>query len=336
MLLIGIDEAGYGPLLGPLCHGYCAIRCPIPDNGEPPDLWKLLHPSVMRFPGFDGSTTVDDSKKIHCAPGGRELLARGVRAFLECLEQASPPAGDLYTTILPSHDRAKLEEDAWCAAAPDRPPSNGNAAETGKRISKKVAAPGPPPANIPALRDALKHSGISVLAVGARGMSAKHYNVALESAGNKADVNWNVIAEQFSALVGLAQPGESVHAVIDRQGGRKFYAGRIAALFPGAMPWTESESPQASVYRVESSGRVARLAFMVGADGHSLPVALGSMAAKLTRELCMHRLNAFFRGHAPELKPTAGYYADANRFLHETRGLRMKLGIENAALIRAK
>jgi hypothetical protein len=290
----------------------------------------------MRFPGFAGSTAVDDSKKIHSAPGGRELLARGVSAFLECLAQPSPPAGDIYAAILSSHDRAKLEEDAWCATVPDSLPANGNAMETGKRVSKKIAALGTPPANIPALRDALKHNGISVLAVGARGMSAKHYNVALESTGNKADVNWSVIAAQFSELLQLAQPGEPVHAVIDRQGGRKFYAGKIAELFPGAMPWTECETPHASVYRIETRERVVRVTFMVDAEGQSLPVALGSMAAKLARELCMHRLNAFFRAHAPELKPTAGYYADANRFLHETRGLRKKLGIDNAALIRNK
>ena len=59
MLLIGIDEAGYGPRIGPLCLGYSAIRCREFAPGEPPDLWKLLHPSVMRVPAFDGSTVVD-------------------------------------------------------------------------------------------------------------------------------------------------------------------------------------------------------------------------------------------------------------------------------------
>ena len=60
------------------------------------------------------------------------------------------------------------------------------------------------------------------------------------------------------------------------------------------------------------------------------------MAAKLARELCMKRLNDYFRSHAPELKPTAGYYGDARRFLRETSGLRKKLGIANGAFVRIK
>jgi hypothetical protein len=353
VLLIGIDEAGYGPRIGPLCHGYSAIRCP--DHGQtPPDLWKLLHPSVMRVPGFDGSTIVDDSKKVHGAPGGKELLARGIRAFMACTSCSADSANagiyfsdDLYLRILPDRDRARLEEDDWCMAASmpavppppetrdDEPPAAPTTARP-KRASKKVAALGPPPEKIPPIHEALSQNGITVLAVGARGMSAKHYNAVLRSGLNKADVNWSVIAEQFSKLVSLAQPGENIHAVIDRQGGRKFYAGKIGDLFPGAMPWTESETPTTSVYRIETDGRTVRVAFMVDADGQTLPVALGSMAAKLARELCMKRLNDYFRRHEPQLKPTAGYYGDASRFLRETSGLRRKLKIPNAALIRLK
>lgn len=352
MLLIGIDEAGYGPRIGPLCHGYSAIRCR-DEHAFPPDLWKLLHPSVMRVPGFDGSTVVDDSKKVHGAPGGKELLARGVRAFLSCSAgHAADPHGcldDLYARILPEHDRARLEEDDWGAAhaqpeetaqpepadaAAERPPKK--ASSKSKRISKGLAALGPAPEKIPPVHEALSQNGITVVAVGARGLSAKHYNAVLRSGKNKADVNWSVIAEQFLKLVALAQPGEPVHAVIDRQGGRKFYAGKVGDLFPGSMPWTEVETPTTSVYRIEVDGRTVRVAFMVDADGQSLTVALGSMAAKLARELCMKRLNDYFRKHEPQLKPTAGYYGDASRFLRETRGLRKKLNIPNAALIRLK
>jgi hypothetical protein len=351
VLLIGIDEAGYGPRIGPLCHGYSAIRCR-DDHPTPPDLWKLLHPSVMRVPGFAGSTIVDDSKKVHGSPGGKELLARGIRAFLSCApgapETSSECLNELYVRILPEQDRIRLEEDEWCTvlaqveqaeplpeASPEEPSSEPSLGKP-KRVSKSVAALGPAPEKIPPVHEALSQNGITVMAVGARGMSAKHYNTVLRSGKNKADVNWSVIADQFLKLVTLAQPGEPIHAVIDRQGGRKFYAAKVGDLFPGAMPWTESETPTTSVYRIDADGRTVRVAFMVDADGQTLPVALGSMAAKLARELCMKRLNDYFRRHEPQLKPTAGYYGDASRFLRETRGLRKKLKIPNAALIRLK
>lgn len=316
MLLIGIDEAGYGPKLGPLCHGYCALRCPDADGGAAPDLWAALHPAVTRHPARNGGIAVDDSKKIHAA-GGVQLLARGVSAFLDCLPQ--DPLADHYQALLPDADRARLEEDPWARVNP--PPVTRRAS----RITSH-----------PPLARTLAAKGICVSAFGARAMSARHFNAALKESKeqpiNKAGVNWSVIAGQLRALLALAEPGEKVHAVIDRQGGRKFYAAQLGALFDGAYVRAETETAQASEYRVEST----RITFLVNADGQSLPVALGSMAAKLARELCMERLNAFFRAHEPELKPTAGYAADATRFLRETRALRKGLGIDDAVFVRNK
>lgn len=341
MLLIGIDEAGYGPVLGPLCHGYSAIRCPDAKPPHPPDLWELLHPSVMRFPGVDGSVVVDDSKIVHGAPDGKELLRRGVLAFLECCNE-NPLCldADVYALILPDHDRARLEEDAWCAAlcaalesqeSPEIPES-----PKPQRSSRKISSRKKPAKPIPAVRESLARQQMSVVALGARGLSARHFNAAMANCKNKADVNWSVIAEQLSKLLAHALPGEHVHVVIDRQGGRKFYAEKIGELFPGAMVWVEQESDAASVYGLDWDGRTLRIAFKVDADGQSLPVALGSMAAKLAREICMKRLNQYFQSHDPELRPTAGYYADGNRFLKDTRGLRKKLGIHDHVFIRVK
>jgi hypothetical protein len=343
VLLIGIDEAGYGPKIGPLCHGYCAFRCPEQNeqagqkDSAPPDLWALLHPSAMKFPAFEGSIPVDDSKRIHTADRSLKALTHGVRSFLDCLPPESKPAilDDLYSALLSIIDRSRLEEDAWAAAKSETTEAPEPEKPVSKRSGKKNKLPEPPPENIPPLKDALANAEVSILSIGARAMSAKHYNSALKS-GNKADVSWTVIVEQLESLLRLAQPGESVYISIDRQGGRKFYAGRMGNLFAGSMPWVESETPHQSVYKIEHDGRTIRVAFLVNADGLHFPVALGSMAAKLTRELCMRRLNAYFKSHEPTLKPTAGYYGDASRFLRETKALRKKLGIDNEHLIRMK
>ena len=114
MLLIGIDEAGYGPKLGPLCHGYAVLRCGERDAAH--DLWALLHPAVMRHPATEGSITVDDSKRIYSAELGLGLLTEGVSAFLQnipsaCDGLATPDA--LYQRLLPEAERARLEEDPW-------------------------------------------------------------------------------------------------------------------------------------------------------------------------------------------------------------------------------
>ncbi len=163
MLLIGIDEAGYGPKLGPLCHGYCAIRCPdLPlsnplstgkNREAPPDLWRLLHPAVMRHPALEGSITVDDSKKVYSPAQGMDILARSITAFLECVEaddETESKAG-LYERLLAASDRAKLEEDAWGAI---------------QNLQSKIHNQA-----LPSLKNALAKNGISVLALGARGLS---------------------------------------------------------------------------------------------------------------------------------------------------------------------
>ena len=51
LLLAGIDEAGYGPTLGPLCVGMTLFRVRDWEPGqEAPDLWKLLSGTVCKKP----------------------------------------------------------------------------------------------------------------------------------------------------------------------------------------------------------------------------------------------------------------------------------------------
>ncbi len=127
-----------------------------------------------------------------------------------------------------------------------------------------------------------------------------------------------------------------MHAVVDRLGGRKFYAPSLAEAFDGALPRIVEESKARSAYELSWNARRVGVEFKEKADGASLPVALASMAAKLARELSMARFNAYFQAHAPRLAPTAGYYTDAQRFLHETAALRADLKLADTDLIRAR
>ena len=84
MIYAGIDEAGYGPLLGPLCVGVSAFRLPdVRDAASAPDLWSLLSAGVCRKPkDARRRIAIADSKKLKSA--GRQPtvhLERGVLAF---------------------------------------------------------------------------------------------------------------------------------------------------------------------------------------------------------------------------------------------------------------
>jgi ribonuclease HII len=72
--------------------------------------------------------------------------------------------------------------------------------------------------------------------------------------------------------------------------------------------------------------------FMPEAESAHLPVALASMAAKLTRELLMARFNRYWQARMPELKPTAGYRQDGWRWLQELGSVAS--GEERKAMIR--
>ena len=285
MLLIGIDEAGYGPLLGPLCHGFAAVRVPDAtgsDTFSEWDLWQALHPAVSRADG-DG-LLIDDSKKVYGGKGGLAALEAGVRAFAEC---ARNPGGciDLHL-LLPAEDLEDLSRDFW--------------------FEFEIPVPTDEPFDCSKLREAFLKLGGEALAVGARALSPRAYNAQIAKGANKAEASWRVISCELKRLAALSRPDESIFVAIDRQGGRKFYAALISETFEAALVHVECETEEISVYRIEHETRTIRVGFYVDGDGKHLLVALSSMAAKLAREKYMLRFNAFFQRHQPDLRHTAG------------------------------
>src|SRR3954467_13829267 len=95
MILAGIDEAGYGPLLGPLVVGCCAFELDADPAGELPCLWKLLKKVIGKTRSKTGKRIhINDSKLVYQpGPNGLKELERGIltlaRAWgdsCDCLE----------------------------------------------------------------------------------------------------------------------------------------------------------------------------------------------------------------------------------------------------------
>ncbi len=81
---------------------------------------------------------------------------------------------------------------------------------------------------------------------------------------------------------------------------------------------------------------MARLLFAEKGESLCLPTALASMNAKYLRERFMARFNATFRQADPTLKPTAGYWSDAQRFLEDAKEAMATIGITRADLVRLR
>ncbi len=80
--LAGLDEAGYGPRLGPMVIGFATLLCEKKIAANEP--WELLAPLIGHAGRRDKNViSVADSKKLH-RPGTGDLsrLEEGVLAFI--------------------------------------------------------------------------------------------------------------------------------------------------------------------------------------------------------------------------------------------------------------
>src|SRR5215213_3222578 len=120
---VGLDEAGYGPNLGPLVLASSACHVP---TDAPPCLWTALGPAVRReeHPA-DGRLLIDDSKKVNQGKAGLARLEAGVLAALALnLSPPSPPSpkrgggGPAFLPPLRSGEGGRGGEDSGAACPP--------------------------------------------------------------------------------------------------------------------------------------------------------------------------------------------------------------------------
>lgn len=343
LVLAGIDEAGYGPMLGPLCLGASLFVLPDDDPARgAPDLWERLDPAVCReLRDRRGRIAVDDSKRLKGA-GKRPLahLERGVWSFLlaggreaatttaafggaAAADAPDDPADDLADDLaLMRCLGAELPARSWYAGDALPLPSGldtGTIGLDGGRLARAAEA-----------------AGIAEMHVRARAIDAPEFNDGIRRLGSKAGLNLERILQLVEA-VRRRHPDAHPRVLVDRQGGRARYAEALHRAWPEASVTVLGETDAVGRYRLSfPDGGPLTISFEQSADERHLPVALASMAAKLVRELLMRRLNRWFAEHDPGLSPTAGYVADARRWLDDAAPLIERLAIERDLLVRRR
>jgi ribonuclease HII len=299
---MGIDEAGYGPNLGPFVMSAALFHVPEGCNGN---LWKTLRPAVRRAAHKpDGRLVVDDSKAVYQPKLGLGVLERNLWPFVQLGCSTSPATlADLWQHLVLT-GRDEIDHEPYLHW--DQPVPLGECSAAMHALLCGVM--GSVGVRLERLRSVI--------------VSPRRFNAMTREADSKAAVP---LRSAGQLIQNLPDDGQ-VHVMVDRLGGRMRYAERMQDWFPGKCITCLEETATTSRYQV--ADRI-EITFIVEADQSSLPVALASMLSKHWRELLMHQFNAWFKQHQAELTPTAGYPGDSTRFWNDVKPIRQRLGLHD-------
>ncbi len=302
--LLGTDEAGYGPNLGPLVVAATLWRieddplCAIPDND---DLYERLACGVTSDPRRSDRLAMADSKQLYSAGASLALLERGVFAALRLLHRSPQSWQGIWPALVPGHVCELPWHGTFDCALP-----LANRAEMLASVTQGFSL-------------ALTSSKVELLEVRATVLHPAEFNARCKQLSSKGAVLSSATLGLVRELLrGRAGPAK---IVCDKHGGRNRYAPLVwqelaseeANSNRGFPVQTLLESRGESRYRWLSGTHEREIRF-VSKGERFLPAALASMVAKYLRELAMLAFNDFWGQRVTNLKPTAGYPQDAVRF----------------------
>ncbi|MGC8624753.1 MAG: hypothetical protein ACP5VQ_05755 [Phycisphaerae bacterium] len=327
MLIAGIDEAGYGPLLGPLVVSAAAFRFPEPlnvsDITPAQQLWKKLFPMVVAKPPVkSGALIIADSKVVHRLSAGDKYLERAVLVMLRLLPNAAPaPANwnDLLARLSNSPGAAQETAPPWqCNAPVPAFGESGSIAIAANMLRSVIGGGNTPPAGL-----------------WTRVLDVPEFNRLVAATANKASVLTSITMMHARNLHDRFHESDLL-LFVDKQGGRDHYTRLLLRTFPDWPLKVMLESAPESRYLISTSRGKTLLIFREKAEQHCLATALASMVCKYVRELYMTMFNQWWTRCIPGLEPTAGYYTDAMRWLARAEPEFHRLGFKREMVVRIK
>ncbi len=307
MRWVGIDEAGYGPNLGPMVMT-AVIAVSTAKNGTDRserrrlDFWSDLAATVDRAGGDPDRLWVDDSKAILRGGKGRDRLESACMAAVHAAANAVPRCQRELLEVLGAGTLDDAELTFWIA--PLR--SDGS---------------GPPLASGAALEPLFARSPLvprkakwRITAIRSVVVGPARFNQELAVQGLKSDVHYAAFERLLRIVWETSTEGGSTFVTGDKHGGRHYYFQRLTQSFPDVWIDRGLEGPDLSRYTMRCDGRKLELSLSPRADGADGLVALASIVSKTVRELWMDAFNAYWRARVTDLRPTAGYPTDSLRF----------------------
>jgi ribonuclease HII len=284
----GIDEAGYGPSLGPLVTTCLAAFSDLPPDRE----------ALSRLITGKSGKGIADSKKLF-TPG--KSLAALETAALGLLQAAFSREFTGFADLL--HAATGDDPDTLFSDVPWY---------EGEDIQLPVSADTVP---LPGAGE-LEEAGFSGFRVRTHVVSAPMFNRMLHSGMNKGEVLLVKVGDMLQNASCSGAP--EMRVTVDRLGGRKYYRQFLLEQFaPVRSLKTMTETERESEYEVDLEYCRLRIRFAVKADAENVLTAGASCISKYIRELSMMMFNRYFARIKPGISPTQGYPQDAKRFIAE-------------------
>jgi len=317
VIIAGMDEAGYGPLLGPLVVSATVFE--IPDDRADECLWDVLRDSVTRtVRKRDPRLPIADSKKLFTRGQGFHHLERGALCALAMAGVQPKTFEQLLGSLAPDVPGA-ARSYPWYQTLDIPIPVECTSAELGMQCN--------------ALRHSLSACGGRFVGALCEPLLEGHYNRLVEKTRNKSVVLLGLTLRLIRRVTSQ-HPDQPIRFYIDRQGGRTNYSKWLMTSFEDFSLKIIEESDDRSAYQMVRRPAEWRVEFAKSGEKHYLPVALASMFSKYIRELFMGGFNRYWCGQIADRKPTAGYYTDGMRFLSDIQPHIERLGVDRSILIR--
>ena len=319
-ILAGIDEAGYGPILGPLIVSAVAVR--VPDELVDHSLWDTLRESVTSKVSRSSRKrlAVADSKKLF---RGRASLAPLERAALVMLAAAGrrPQSWRSLLKVVAPQVVEQLDAYPWYGDTNCPLPTCSDIGDIG--IQANVVR-----------RDCRQHN-VELLGVFCEPMLEGAFNRLVKNTRNKAVVLIGLVMRLVERVMQLGSH-ERIRICVDRLGGRQHYRDVLMTNLPNFSLQIVEETEERSAYRLTKREGSFDIEFATKSEERHFCVALASVYSKYLRELFMHVFNDFWSSHTTNVRPTAGYYTDAHRWLSEASQAIDRAGIDRSIMIRER
>jgi hypothetical protein len=347
-ILVGMDEAGYGPNLGPLVVAATAWEGEGEGRGAEGEgqrgaafsrreLYDELSDIVTREACTDGHLAIADSKTLYHSGGGLRQLERGVHAALVAIGRPAARWSAIVDALGadPAGGQRSL---AWHADFDCRLPVDASADEVtllGARLVEVGEVVGMRPIAVRARLVFPAEFNELVEVHGSKGVALSRVTLGLlrEVLQSSRCANQQLAAHN-SPTPDTRHPTPAF-IVCDKHGGRNQYGPLLQQFFPDDWIERVCEGRAESRYQWGPAESRVEVAFRTGGEAF-LPTALASMTAKYLRELAMRAFNEFWCTRVPGLRLTAGYPVDARRYKAEIGDVQRELGIDDHLLWRSR